>query len=145
MVGIGTVSSGGAGAVILGLVIMYLGVGLLLNSWRISVDVTNNGGGFTQVFVSFVDRKIVEEFAREAQDRLFTNYDGLRHQETVGYAQAQLYTQQAQLNAQMQFLAAAGLAGQPQDPRAVTQSQPASLPVNNAQTPPSETGPTGNA
>jgi len=136
IIGLSSLSAGGVGAAFLGLIITFLGAGTALNSWRTSLDVTNNGGGVEQVYVSFRDRKVVEEFAREAQTRLFTNYEGLRHQESVSYAQAQLYTQQAQLNAQMQHLAMAGpnsAHAQMQDPNAMAAPQaPGTLPSGNS-------------
>ncbi|MCD7101744.1 hypothetical protein [Pseudoclavibacter sp. 13-3] len=91
----------GGGIVVLGIVLVIFGLAGLLNALSARLVVQNNAGGSRDVIVSIVDKGRIEAFAEEVNQRLFADNDALRHEQSMNVQNAQLYTQQAQLNAQI--------------------------------------------
>ena len=73
-----------------GLFWLVLGVAMSFDSFKASLDVSNNGGGVTSVAVSVLERAKLEAFRSEVDQRLFASQSDLRHVETMGVQQDQL-------------------------------------------------------
>ena len=86
---------------IAGVVILILAVALLANVMKAALVIQNNGGGITNVSVSILQKGKLEQFREEVNQRLFADHAHLRHGEQMSVQNAQLYTQQQQLNAQI--------------------------------------------
>lgn len=93
--GLGSLSSNGAVAII----ILLIGLSLLANAASASLVLTNNGGGVSELHVSVLQKSKLEQFRDQVNSRLFTDYEGLRHNEVMGAHQLSVLLQQQQLQA----------------------------------------------
>lgn len=84
-----------------GLVLLIVAVALLGNTMKAALVIQNNGGGITNVDVSIFQKAKLEQFRETINERLFADHAHLRHGEQMSVQNAQLYTQQQQLNAQI--------------------------------------------
>ena len=69
---------------------LLLGLAICISSFKARLDITNNGGGTTSVAVSIFERRALETFRAEVDQRLFANQSQLRHVEMVDLQQQQL-------------------------------------------------------
>ena len=86
---------------IAGVVLLIVAVCLLANVMKAALVIQNNGGGITYVDVSIFQKAKLEQFRDGVSERLFADHAHLRHGEQMSVQNAQLYTQQQQLNAQI--------------------------------------------
>lgn len=103
---------------VLGIVFVLIGLSLLANAATATIILTNNGGGKIDLRVSVLEKDKLEQFRNEVNSRLFTDYEGLRHNEAMGAAQLSVLLQQQQLQA-MQNLSQGQSVPPPPGPRPV--------------------------
>jgi hypothetical protein len=84
-----------------GLVLILVAIATLANVMKAALVIQNNGGGITYIDVSILQKSKLEQFREEINQRLFADHAHLRHAESMGVQNQQLYTQQQQLNAQV--------------------------------------------
>ncbi len=84
-----------------GFIVLVIAVSLLANVMSAALQITNNGGGVSQVHVSIFEKGKLEQFREEINQRLFADHERLRHAEHMSVQNQQLYTQQQQLSAQI--------------------------------------------
>jgi hypothetical protein len=84
-----------------GLVVLIVAVALLANVMKAALVIQNNGGGITYIDVSIFQKAKLEQVREAINERLFADHAHLRHGEQMSVQNAQLYTQQQQLNAQI--------------------------------------------
>jgi hypothetical protein len=113
---------------VLMLVLILWGLSLLANTMSATLAIQNNGGGIATVEVSILEKGKLAAIGEAVNERLFADHGLLRHNETMQVQNAQLYTQQQQLNAQIMGQQAAMLQNQQSDPHLNGQrhGQPAS-------------------
>ena len=90
-----------------GWVLFILGLSMLLNAMSAVLKMQNNGGNFSEVRVSILEKSKLEQLRDGINERLFADHDGLRHQESMNVGHASLINQQAQIHIQQQAAAAA--------------------------------------
>ncbi len=98
------------------------GLSLAANSMSASLSIQNNGGQVSTIDVSILERAKLAALREAVNTRLFADHGLLRHQESMQVQNAQLYTQQQQLNAQIMNQQAHLQAPQGQVPQAPQQS-----------------------
>ncbi len=84
-----------------GLLFLVLAAAAFANLMSATFVVTNNGGGRQEVRVSILEKSKLQSFANKVKHQLFADHAALRHSEQMDVHQAQLYVQQAQLNAHL--------------------------------------------
>lgn len=85
----------------LGIFLVLIGVALLANAMSAAMIIQNSGGGLSGVRVSIFQKKKLEAFREEVNQRVFADQELLRHTEHMQVQNQQLYVQQQQLNAQI--------------------------------------------
>jgi hypothetical protein len=90
-------------AAVVGIIVFLIGLSMLLNSLSAALDVQNNAGGHNAFGVSVLQKKKLEAFREEINQRLFADQEALRHNEVMGAHNLNMVVQNQQLQAmQMQ-------------------------------------------
>ena len=96
-----TAFSSGGGAVIVGLLLLAWAAGLALTAFPVALVVANPAGGATTLIVSSLEKKKLEVFRTELQNRVFADSSQIHHDEAQQLRMQQVMLQQMHLQQNM--------------------------------------------
>lgn len=87
-----------------GILLILFGIAALSNMMSAQLDFVNNAGGRNSVIVSALEKNKLMALGQEIQQRVFADYDQMRHQESMGMMMNQYAAQANSAMIQQQML-----------------------------------------